>query len=288
MIRYVVTSVDLYRRIRDAEDRWVIRAAKKRERLRNDPGARITNIWSRIKSVYMALQGSKCAFCEKGIEDQAIEQDVEHFRPKREVKRWPVAEWLQRELEERDFRIQQPPTGSEPGYRLLAYHPWNYIASCKSCNSVFKKRYFPVAGTRDPDARKPGTLRRRERPYLIFPLGDLDDDPADLIMFHGLSPQPRRDGFDRLRALVTIELFSLDDHRKRKGLLLDRARAIERLYFALVNPTPEAAAVVTRLTTSTREPHANCLRSFERLWRNRPEEARALYEPIKVLLSSVS
>ena len=74
---------------------------------------------------------------------------------------------------------------------------------------------------------------------MIFPLGDLDDDPSELIMFHGLSPQPRRDGFDRLRALVTIELFGLDDHRKRKGLLLDRARAIERLYFALANPADD-------------------------------------------------
>lgn len=201
MIRYAITSVDLYRRVSGAGNGWVNRAAKARKRLRNDPGARITNIWSRIKSVYMALQGSKCAFCEKGIEDQAIEQDVEHFRLKRKVQRWPIAQWLQQELEKENLRIRQPATGSEQGYRLLAYHPWNYVASCKSCNSVFKRSYFPVAGTRDPEARKPARLRPRERPYLIFPLGDLDDDPADLIMFHGLSPQPRRHGFDRLRAL---------------------------------------------------------------------------------------
>ena len=288
MIRHAVTSADLYRRIAEADNAWVQRAARGRKRLRNEPGARITNIWSRIKSVYMVLQGSKCAFCEKGIEDQAIEQDVEHFRPKKEVKRWPIPRWLERELEQEDLQVQQPATGSERGYRLLAYHPWNYVASCKSCNSVFKRRYFPVAGTRHPDARKPTTLHERERPYLIFPLGDLDDDPESLIKFHGLSPQPGRDGFDRLRALVTIELFSLDDHRKRKGLLLARARAIERLYFALDNPSPVAAAVVTRLTRSPKEPHASCLRSFERLWRSRQEAARALYELIRKLLSGTS
>ena len=244
MIRRDITSTALYHRI--GKD-WVRQAANKRKRLQDDPGTRITNIWSRIKPVYMALQGSKCAFCERGIEDQPIEQDVEHFRPKKPVKRWPIPKSIEQELEAGGSQIRQPATGSEPGYRLLAYHPWNYVASCKTCNSVLKQSYFPVAGTRDPDARKPAGLREREQPYLIFPLGDLDDDPEDLITFYGLSPQPRRNGFDRLRALVTIELLGLDDHRKRKGLLLARARAIEKLYIALDSASPEAAAVVTRL-----------------------------------------
>jgi hypothetical protein len=30
------------------------------------------------------------------------------------------------------------PEGDE-GYRNLAYHPWNYAASCKFCNSILKK-----------------------------------------------------------------------------------------------------------------------------------------------------
>ena len=285
MIRRTVTSADLYRRIgRD----WVKQAANKRKRLQDAPGTKITNIWSRIKPVYMALQGSKCGFCERGIENQVIEQDVEHYRPKRAVKRWPIPKRIEQELEARGLQVRQPATGLERGYRLLAYHPWNYVASCKTCNSVFKRSYFPVAGTRDPDARKPATLLQRERPYLIFPLGDLDDDPEDLITFHGLSPQPGRNGFDRLRALVTIELLGLDNHRKRKGLLLDRARAIEKLYIALDSASPEAAAVATRLATSPDEPHANCLRSFERLWRRRPQAARALYEPIRKLLGGTS
>ena len=285
MIRRTVAGADLYRRIgRD----WVRRAANKRKRLQDVPGTKITNIWSRIKPVYMVLQGSKCAFCERGMEDQAIEQDVEHFRPKKAVKRWPTPKGIEQELDATGLQVRQPATGSERGYGLLAYHPWNYVASCKTCNSVFKRSYFPIAGTRDTHARKPATLRQRERPYLIYPLGDLDDDPEELITFHGLSPQPGRNGFDRLRALVTIELLGLDDHRRRKGLLLDRARAIERLYFALDGTSPEAAAVVTRLTTSPDEPHANCLRSFERLWRRRPQEARALYEPIRKLLSGTS
>ena len=285
MIRRSITSTALYHRI--GKD-WVRRAANKRKRLQDDPGTTITNIWSRIKSVYMALQGSKCAFCERGIEDQPIDQDVEHFRPKKTVKRWPIPKSIEQELQAGGSQIRQPATGSERGYRLLAYHPWNFVASCKTCNSVFKRSYFPIAGPRVPDARKPTTLRQRERPYLIFPLGDLDADPEDLITFHGLSPQPGRNGFDRLRALVTIDLLGLDDHRKRKGLLLDRARAIEKLYIALDSTSPEAAAVVTRLATSPDEPHANCLRSFERLWRRRPQEARALYEPIRKLLKGTS
>lgn len=58
MIRHAVTSADLYRHIAEADNAWVQRAAIGRKRLRNEPGARIKNIWSRIKSVYMVLQGS--------------------------------------------------------------------------------------------------------------------------------------------------------------------------------------------------------------------------------------
>ena len=42
------------------------------------------SLWSETKQVYIELQHSKCAFCEKPLEGR-IEQDVEHFRPKGEV-----------------------------------------------------------------------------------------------------------------------------------------------------------------------------------------------------------
>jgi hypothetical protein len=51
-----------------------------------------SSIWSEIKLVLMALQNFKCIFCERPLARKlagAVEQDVEHFRPKSSVKEWP-------------------------------------------------------------------------------------------------------------------------------------------------------------------------------------------------------
>lgn len=44
--------------------------------------------------------------------------------------------------------INEPKTDSELGYRSLAYHPQNYAVACKTCNTVVKKSYFPIANRR--------------------------------------------------------------------------------------------------------------------------------------------
>lgn len=291
MIRFAISRNALDVAI-DAENAtWRTRAQQRTDELENGTRERITGIWSEIKRVYMNLQGPKCALCEKWIEDQAIEQDVEHFRPKNNVKRWRVP----KRLRDEGLTVNQPATGSEPGYRLLAYHPQNYVTACKTCNSVLKRDYFPIAGTRQSGAKDPTRLAG-EQAYLIFPLGDFDADPEQLIEFHGFSPQPRRGGFDRLRALVTIELFQLDNRRKRKELLCDRAEFIEKLYFALkqrdapassATEVDRAKAVIKRLT-SKKSRHTNCLRCYARLWDSNNAEARSVYGNIADFLESMS
>lgn len=291
MIRYPVTEAALHANIDSVAATWRTRAASRTARLASGALSNITNIWSEIKPVYMVLQGPKCAFCEKWIEDQAIEQDVEHFRPKNRVSRWRVP----RKLNGEGISIAQPSTGTEPGYRLLAYNPFNYVAACKTCNSVLKRDYFPVDGTRDSNATDP-TMLASERVYLIYPLGDHDSDPEDLIEFQGLSPQPKRTGFDRKRALVTIEVFKLDDVRKRKELLRDRAEWIEKLSFALrmrdapassVGDVADAERVIQRLTSNASR-HTNCLRCFEQLWGAHRSEAEAIVRNIADFLDSTS
>jgi len=65
---------------------------------------------------------------------------------------------------------------------------------------------------------------------LIYPIGSLDEDPETLIEFHGTSPRPvAASGYRRNRALVTIELFKLDDPDERI-LYRDRALVIMALY----------------------------------------------------------
>ena len=144
----------------------------------------------------MELQGFKCVYCEKELEDQPIELDVEHYRPKKKVSRWNVPKSLARQ----GIAVAQPDRGHEPGYTLLAYHVLNYAASCKTCNSILKKNVFPIAGQRNGNAREPA-LVAGERPYILYPLANLDEDPEDLIEFAGLSPQAKATGFRRQRAL---------------------------------------------------------------------------------------
>ena len=93
----------------------------------------------------MKLQGeSKCAYCERKLESSdygKIEQDVEHFRPKKMVREWQMP----KRLKELGIAAMKVPN-DDRGYFLLPYHPFNYAATCKPCNSALKKNYFPIAG----------------------------------------------------------------------------------------------------------------------------------------------
>ncbi len=227
------------------------------------------------------------------MEADRIEHDVEHFRPKASIARWDVPAHLREELRAAGFRVNQPHRGSEPGYRLLAYHILNYATVCKECNSVLKRNLFPITGKRSSDARDPTKLAS-EGALLIYPLGSHDADPEDLIEFCGASPQVRAvSGHDRLRALVTIEVFGLDDWRGRRSLILDRMEWVEKLLWALQRrhrgqDASNARKAIERLTSTTFR-HANCLRSFRRLYEKNPVEAERLYEEkIRPLLESYS
>ncbi len=292
MIRVEIDRDDLEQKIRDHNATWLDTAKSKTQDLESDPALEVTSIWSPIKEVFMNLQHSKCIFCEKEVEDQPIEQDVEHFRPKNNVRRWSVPEWMENE---EGISVKQPTNGSEPGYRLLAYNFLNYAAACKTCNSTRKSDYFPIAGpSRKSSSKNPARLRS-EKAYLIYPISDLDDDPEDLIEFRALSPQAKQvAGFGRKRALVTIELFQLDDPNGRPYLFKTRAKNVWLLHKCLIQidagnaaERAEAQTVVDFLTSPASE-HTNCLRSFRRLYGNDPAEAASVAQRAFVLWTSSS
>src|SRR4030088_1152429 len=96
MIRYAVTRQQLDQLIEDQSPGWLQKAGERTEQFRQL--ARYTeksSIWSKVKPVYMRLQGdSKCAYCERKLESIDYgkgEQDVEHFRPKKGLKVWKKA-----------------------------------------------------------------------------------------------------------------------------------------------------------------------------------------------------
>lgn len=157
-----------------------------------------------------------------------------------------------------------------------------------------KKDFFPISGQYDLDADEPGNLGA-EGAYLLYPIGDLDDDPETIIEFHGVSPRPvATEGHRRLRALVTIEFFKLDDPEKRKHLYRDRAILIMAL-FPLLKKTREGAAAAKAnaeaLVDRFLKPelrHLNCARSFWRLFNRDPVEAEAVYNAAVNFVTTIS
>jgi len=291
MIRIEISADELGGLINDADSGWLDRAEEKTAELEADPSIKITSIWSSIKKVFTTLQHSKCVFCEKEIEDQPIEQDVEHYRPKNSVRRWIVPQWME---DDEGITVNQPSSGTESGYSLLAYNYLNYAASCKTCNSTRKRNFFPIAGQRTCDSKSPATMNS-EKAYLIFPIGDIDENPEGLIEFYGVSPQAKKNsGFGRKRALVTIEIFQLDSVDKRRYLFKARARWIWTLFQCLLqidngNSTEklQAELVADHLTSPASE-HTNCLRSFRKLYLSNFDEAKTIADEALILWTSGS
>ena len=294
MIRYPITKKQLEAAITAEDATWLQRAADRTEGFRKKGFyEEKSSIWSEVKPVYMRLQGlGKCAYCEREMERVQIgkvDHDVEHFRPKGNVKRWKAP----KNLTDDGITFTAVPTGGK-GYHLLPYHPFNYAAACKPCNSTLKKDHFPIAGTYDLDGDDPAGLTA-EKPYLLYPIGDLDEDPEDVIEFHGLSPRPvAASGHRRHRALVIIEFFKLDDADERKHLYRDRAILIMALFPLLEKtrkgrPAAKAAAQATVdgfLIPQLR--HLNCARNFKKLHKTDPTEAEAIYNAAVKLMTTIS
>jgi len=224
----------------------------------------------------MRLQHYKCAYCERRLEDAdvgKVEWDLEHFRPKASVK----------EIVHNEINFPTGPARDE-GYYLLAYHPFNYLASCKPCNTPLKSTYFPIGGTRGPaDARQPKLLAD-EKPLFIFPLGPTDVSPGSLITYMGMLAVPKhKRGFKHHRAKVTILCFDLN----RETLLLQRAEQLDHMWMAYLvskggtatKDVKQAEKTLTRLR-SARSIHAGCSRAFYRLIKRDPAEAVRVYDTV--------
>ena len=278
MIRYDVAPGTLDALVEERVPGWSERAKSRTEGFRKKGGyEEKSSIWSEVKPVFMELQGgAKCCFCERQFEAERLgryELDIEHYRPKGNVKKWECPPELVRE----GVSLTEPP-GSDKGYHLLAYHLSNYAAACKACNSGLKKDCFPIAGRYDLDGDDPGKLTD-EKPWLLYPIGRLDVDPEQVITFHGIFPQSTSaDRRARLRGLVTIAFFGLDDVIARKNLIKERAWLVLSLHALLVRAgepgeaAAESAALVEKMLEPT-SPHTNCARSFARLFDSNPDQA---------------
>ena len=274
MIRYPVEDAALRAGIGAS---WLRRAAKRTEDFRRAGRyEEKTGIWSEVKRVYVDLQHNKCGFCERKLSDPhrgIIDYDVEHFRPKSSVTAWPTDA-----VKAKRGYTWPMGDGCDPGYYLLPYHPWNYLAACKPCNTALKSNFFPVAGPREVAGDDPWTMVG-EKPFLVYPIGALDDDPAEILTFVGNLPVPaKKRGHAHRRARVIIGFFELDT---REDLLEERAKWIGALWVAVRlaetgNETDRAFAEARiREYLAPFAPHSRCLNAFhELLVRDRPGAER--------------
>lgn len=279
MIRYAISRAALEGLADAKKSTWRTRAKQRTDGFRV-PGSydnSETPIWSEIKQVFIDLQKGKCAFCERPLESKK-EYDVEHFRPKSSVKPWRVPE----ELTAAGIIVKQD-RANEPGYHLLPYSLFNYTVACARCNSELKRDYFPIRGTRQCSSEDPVTLQRAEEAWLIFPSGEIDEDPEQLITFHGLSPQAATPAgtFAHQRALLPIGFIHLDDRSKRRELFRGRADGIQKLGLAFRchdspgtgQTTRRRCEIIIDYHPSIEAPHTSCGRAFAKLWRSDPARA---------------
>jgi hypothetical protein len=279
VIGYAIGETKLRRRIDEEAPDWLARAEALTSKMQA-AGAYLgeAECWGEIKQVYMRLQHGKCGYCERQLSGgQRREHDIEHFRPKNQVDEYPNP-------------LEFPTGPAHPtGYHLLALHPLNYLVACKTCNSDWKKTYFPIAGTRIAGKSHPRDYAA-ERPYLICPLGPSSEGepaPEQLITFDGIVAVPaiarEQDEHWHRVGLLTIQLLGLN---AREGLREERARILVQMFPLLEQLDPPAASstdlpgrqrsvrrALARFTEAG-APHARCARAFEALYQRDPERAK--------------
>jgi len=223
MIRIQVTRQALLAAIQQKKPNWLGRAQTRTAAYvaaQDYTGG--SEFWGEIKQVYIDLQHEKCAYCETkmpGSQLSVKSHEVEHFRPKSSVEAWPD---VRREHWRGLAFGLATGTAHARGYYALAYHPFNYAIACTRCNSTLKSNYFPVRAARDVTLADP-SQGWHEKPHLVYPLSDLDDDPESLITFDGVLAQAAHArGIKRQRALVTIAFFQLnhEDLTQRRARML--------------------------------------------------------------------
>jgi hypothetical protein len=291
VIQYPVTLAELRARIEAAAPGWLADAARRTERLRRAGRYHEkAGTWSRVKAAYWELQHGKCAYCERCLAAPSfggsIEYDVDHYRPKAGVREWPTEDIAR----ERRLAYRFPTGGDFPdGYYLLAYHVLNYAVSCKKCNTPLKANFFPIAGARGSQSDDPLALRG-EMPFLLYPLGEVDENPEDVLTFVGILAAPlSKRGPRRRRARVTIDFFELN---RREELRRGRAEVIRNVFVAFLlmgdSRRREQAAEAIETLLAPAAPHASCARAFFSLCQRDRSQAEAIFHEARAFLKSQS
>ncbi len=300
MIQYPTRSAVIARLARKRQPLWQAKAIQRTQYfqavgryIKKDEwlpdGRKAVEFWGEVKSVFVTVQYSKCAYCEIKLEASDIEWDLEHFRPKSEVAEWELPRSGDNDLVRRHFHRKssdnrweyQLPTGTAmpEGYYLLAYDLENYAVSCKTCNTKYKSTYFPIANRRVVHGRTVAS-HNSEGAHLIYPLGDQGEDPEQYIAFEGVQAVTKNAS---VRGQLIIDFFDLN----RDSLQHSRAEWLVHTFWntfeGFVAGTPRAAKTMEWLL-SHKAPHTNCTRCFLDLCLNDRAEAEKQYLKMEKIL----
>lgn len=289
MIRYPVTPALLDAMVDAESANWRTRAAVTTGQLIAAGHFNLkSNYWGEIKPAFMKAQNYKCIFCERALSQKEVgsgEHDLEHYRPKGNLKLWP------RGARAKQLAYNFPTGVAGGGYYWLAYDLANYAASCIPCNRALKSDSFPIASTRGAAHGAVSALDASEQPFLLYPFGAGADDPADYITFNGVIAVPvAANGHAHLRGRVTIDFFKLNE---RGELFAERFQQIERYwanartYTLEQDPARKAAAKrVLDRAVSPAAPHSACIKAFEKVMINDPTQAWEIYCDAEAFLKS--
>ena len=300
MIKYHATSAAIDRLVRSRQPNWHAKAARRllehrkmrryinpKEVLSNGKKAKV--FYGEVKSVFVTVQYGKCAYCESKPESSVIQWDVEHFRPKSNVTEWELPGPGSPDLARRHFRRKpgaarfeyRIPTGPamSEGYYLLSYDLGNYAAACKTCNTIYKRNYFPVANDRLAHERSIAA-HLKEGAYLIYPLGDRAEDPEQYITFEDVQAAAKNGS---PRGQLIIDFFDLN----REGIQRSRAEWLVHTcapaFEGFVEGRPKAIKTMQWLLSSE-APFTNCTRRFVELCKSDPAEAARRYAKMERIL----
>ena len=126
-------------------------------------------------------------------------------------------------------------------------------------------------------------------PYLIYPLGEIDNDPAQLITFLGITAKPKATTeAERSRASVTIEFFKLNNRGElRRGRSTELKAMFAVLELRRLASTDQERTDYDDLITLSCSPvasHSSRCESFRQLYDTDPESARLIFNECRDLL----
>ncbi len=194
-----------------------------------------------VRLTLWRYQSKKCCYCER-IRDSKGEPNIEHFRPKTEIKGI-----------------------SNPGYWWLAYDWGNLFFCCQRCNRT-KSSKFPML--RGSHVRNPNEGLEKEHPILPHPV---DDCPEELIDYKwSFSKEPIAISTGRNdRGQKAIEILGLDkkDLAEERGMYLYELSGLvmlARLSRTLDPKSHKQSVSLIKHTTMSDKPFAGFKREFFR------------------------